>query len=370
MKRGYTALEYKSIVRRLREARPGHLRSPRISSSASRARPRRDFEATLRLVRRARLRRLLLLPLQPAARARRRRSCRRHAAGGEARRACSACRRSSRRRRARSARRWSARAQRVLVEGAVEEDPAELAGRTENNRVVNFAGAADSSAASSTCAITAALAHIRCAASSAHAALRHRRIAKPSKSASTRSTTSASRTCAARSTRTCARSRPRSTSRSRAAASASGARRAARRRARAARALERFYEQATRGPQRRRRAARPGRDVAGQAAARSEAGPQLLTRRADLHGRTPHQVRVPREHPRARHHLRHRPGRHRQDLSRGGLRGGRARARRGEAHRAGAARRWRPASGSASCPATWRRRSIPTCARCTTRSTT
>ena len=37
------------------------------------------------------------------------------------------------------------------------------------------------------------------------------------------------------------------------------------------------------------------------------------------------------------------------------------------AHRADAARRSRPASGSASCPATCRRRSIRTCARCTTR---
>jgi hypothetical protein len=34
------------------------------------------------------------------------------------------------------------------------------------------------------------------------------------------------------------------------------------------------------------------------------------------------------------------------------------------------ARRSRPASASASCPATWRRRSIPTCGRSTTRSTT
>ena len=33
-------------------------------------------------------------------------------------------------------------------------------------------------------------------------------------------------------------------------------------------------------------------------------------------------------------------------------------------------RRWRRASAWASCPATWRRKWIPTCARCTTRSTT
>jgi tRNA-2-methylthio-N6-dimethylallyladenosine synthase len=30
--------------------------------------------------------------------------------------------------------------QRVLVEGPSRKDPAQLAGRTENNRVVNFAG--------------------------------------------------------------------------------------------------------------------------------------------------------------------------------------------------------------------------------------
>ena len=40
MKRGYTALEYRSIVRRLRAGAPGHQPRRRISSSASRARPR------------------------------------------------------------------------------------------------------------------------------------------------------------------------------------------------------------------------------------------------------------------------------------------------------------------------------------------
>ena len=42
--------------------------------------------------------------------------------------------------------------------------------------------------------------------------------------------------------------------------------------------------------------------------------------------------RLPEEHPRPRHHLRHRPGRHRQDLPRGRLRRRRARAQRGAAH--------------------------------------
>ena len=40
MKRGYTALEYKSIVRRLRQVRPDISRCPRTSSSAFPARPR------------------------------------------------------------------------------------------------------------------------------------------------------------------------------------------------------------------------------------------------------------------------------------------------------------------------------------------
>ncbi len=50
--------------------------------------------------------------------------------------------------------------------------------------------------------------------------------------------------------------------------------------------------------------------------------------------------------------LRHRAGRHRQDLSRRRPCGDAAGARHGRAHHPVAARRSRPASGSASCPAT------------------
>ena len=39
-----------------------------------------------------------------------------------------------------SARRWSARVQRILVEGPSRKDGNELMGRTENNRIVNFSG--------------------------------------------------------------------------------------------------------------------------------------------------------------------------------------------------------------------------------------
>ena len=54
--------------------------------------------------------------------------------------------------------------------------------------------------------------------------------------------------------------------------------------------------------------------------------PVLLTRKAELHGRTPRQVDYLRRSG-ARHHLRRRPGRHRQDLSGGGQRGRCLRAR-------------------------------------------
>ena len=71
-----------------------------------------------------------------------------------------------------------------------------------------------------------------------------------------------------------------------------------------------------------------------------------------------------------RHRLRHRPGRHRQDLPRRGdgrLRSSSPRRSRGSCWRG---RRSRPARSSDSCRATCRTRSIPTCGRSTTRSTT
>jgi tRNA-2-methylthio-N6-dimethylallyladenosine synthase len=138
MKRGYTALEYKAIVRALRAARPGIS----ISSDFIVGFPgetERDFERTLELAgeigfdgsfafvysRRpgtpaaeladetppeAKLARLYRLQAVLEAEARRIAS---HMVGT---------------------------VQRVLVEGRAKKDPAELCGRTDNNRVVNFAG--------------------------------------------------------------------------------------------------------------------------------------------------------------------------------------------------------------------------------------
>ena len=79
--------------------------------------------------------------------------------------------------------------------------------------------------------------------------------------------------------------------------------------------------------------------------------------------------RVHESDARVRSHVRHRPRRHRQDVSRGrrGRRG--ARERRRAPHRARAAGRRGRRAPRASCPATSRRRSIRICGRCTTRST-
>ena len=98
--------------------------------------------------------------------------------------------------------------------------------------------------------------------------------------------------------------------------------------------------------------------------------PVLITRRPDLHGRTPHQVRVPaatsRRTTSRSASARPAPAR---PISRSPARSMRSSATPSSAS-CWCARRSKPASGSAFCRATWRRRSIPICARSTTRSTT
>ena len=70
----------------------------------------------------------------------------------------------------------------------------------------------------------------------------------------------------------------------------------------------------------------------------------------------PAEVRRPealrRGHRRQHHHLRHRPGRHRQELAGGGHGRAGAAGRSRSTASSSPARRSRPASGSASCPAT------------------
>ena len=157
MKRGYTALEYKSIVRRLRAACPGIS----ISSDFIVGFPGEtdaDFEATMRLIGEIGFdgsfsfvysRRpgtpAAELPddtPQPVKLARLRRL---QAGIDEHARAVSRAMIGTR--------------QRVLVEGTARKDAAELCGRTPNNRVVNFPGRRELIGRLADVTVTAALSH-------------------------------------------------------------------------------------------------------------------------------------------------------------------------------------------------------------------
>jgi tRNA-2-methylthio-N6-dimethylallyladenosine synthase len=138
MKRGYTALEYRSIVRRLREARPDvSLSSDFIVGFPGET--AEDFEATLRLARELAFDASFSFiysprPGTPAAalpdglsrEEKSRRLQRLQALLDEQSRAFAA--------------RMIGAVERVLVEGPSARDARELAGRTGNNRVVNFPG--------------------------------------------------------------------------------------------------------------------------------------------------------------------------------------------------------------------------------------
>jgi len=138
MKRGYSTLEYKSIVRRLRAARPGiSIASDFIVGFPGETEA--DFEQTLKLVDEGKFDASFSfmysprpgtpaasLPDQVPHEVKQTRLARLQAALEDKARAVS--------------RAMVGSVQRVLVEGPSKKDPAELSGRTENNRVVNFAG--------------------------------------------------------------------------------------------------------------------------------------------------------------------------------------------------------------------------------------
>jgi tRNA-2-methylthio-N6-dimethylallyladenosine synthase len=157
MKRGYTTLEYRAIVRRLRAANPG----VSISSDFIVGFPgetERDFDATLRLVDEVGFDDSFSFvysrrPGTPAAELR-------DDTPDEVKHE-----RLSRLqgRIAAHAQRISAdmvgTTQRVLVEGASRRNAAELSGRTANNRMVSFAGSPDLTGRLVEVTVTAALAH-------------------------------------------------------------------------------------------------------------------------------------------------------------------------------------------------------------------
>jgi tRNA-2-methylthio-N6-dimethylallyladenosine synthase len=157
MKRGYTVLEYKSIVRRLRERRP----DISISSDFIVGFPgetEADFEATMRLVedvgfdasfsfvysRRPGTPAAELPDDTPQAAKLERLQCLQRRIEAHAQTI---------------SRSMVGTRQRVLADGASRRDPGEMSGRTDNNRVVNFCAPASVTGRFVEIAITAALPH-------------------------------------------------------------------------------------------------------------------------------------------------------------------------------------------------------------------
>ena len=157
MKRGYTALEYRAIVRRLRQARPAlSLSSDFIVGFPGETAA--DFEATLRLARDAGFDASFSFVYSP----------RPGTPAAELRDEVTKEEKLERLQRLQAQLDAQARAisermlgsvERVLVEGPSKKDPAELAGRTGNSRVVNFPGDAALNHSFVNVRITAALPH-------------------------------------------------------------------------------------------------------------------------------------------------------------------------------------------------------------------
>ena len=157
MKRGYTALEYKSIIRRLRAARPGvSIASDFIVGFPGET--DQDFEQTMKLVEEVGFDDSYSFmysprPGTPAAgfadqvplETKQARLARLQAALDASAKAISAS--------------MVGKVERILIEGASRKDPRELAGRTSNNRVVNLPGPGRLIGKLVDVHITAALAH-------------------------------------------------------------------------------------------------------------------------------------------------------------------------------------------------------------------
>jgi tRNA-2-methylthio-N6-dimethylallyladenosine synthase len=157
MKRGYTALEYRSIVRRLRQARPGIA----VSSDFIVGFPgetEADFEATLKLVRDAELDASFSFlysprPGTPAA------DLVDETPGEQKLGRLQRLQQQLDRQAGAISEAMVGTTQRVLVEGFSKRSQSELAGRTPNNRIVNFPGPAGLHHSYVDVRITQALAH-------------------------------------------------------------------------------------------------------------------------------------------------------------------------------------------------------------------
>ena len=159
MKRGYTALEYKSIVRRLRAARPAlSLSSDFIVGFPGETDA--DFEQTMRLIDEVGFDGSYSFLYSPRPGTPAAEFADAGAARDRDRRGSRGCSSAIDEQYARCSEAMvGATVERVLVTGRASRDSAELAARTENNRVVNFAGDADLIGRYADVRITAARAH-------------------------------------------------------------------------------------------------------------------------------------------------------------------------------------------------------------------
>jgi len=157
MKRGYTALEYRSIVRRLRQARPDvSLSSDFIVGFPGETEA--DFAATLKLAADAGCDGsfCFVYSARPGTPAADLADAVPHEEKGER---LQRLQRQLDRQAAAISDTMVGSTQRVLVEGASKRNPAELAGRTANNRVVNFPGSSALHRSYADVRITAVLSH-------------------------------------------------------------------------------------------------------------------------------------------------------------------------------------------------------------------
>ncbi len=157
MKRGYTALEYKSIIRRLRQVRPDiSLSSDFIVGFPGETDA--DFEQTMRLIEDVGFDASFSFIYSPRPGTPAAEMPDDTPQETKSRRLTRLQRRIEEQSQAISQRMLGTR-QRILVEGPSKKDPAQLAGRTGNNRVVNFAGSSRLVGQFVDVTITAALPH-------------------------------------------------------------------------------------------------------------------------------------------------------------------------------------------------------------------
>ncbi len=139
MKRGYTAMEYKSTVRKLRAIRPDMAMSCDFIVGFP-GETEDDFQKMMKLIHDVALRQQLQLHLQPAPRHPGGQPARRHPARGQAAPPAGAAEPVINQNIKNISLERVGTTQRLLVEGYSKRDNGELMGRTECNRVVNFPG--------------------------------------------------------------------------------------------------------------------------------------------------------------------------------------------------------------------------------------